>query len=354
MPAEVMETPKKRSSSLRPWLFGLLGAVLLIAVAWAIFWQLAVRQSALSLDAWLAREKAFHRTWTCPDRRMTGFPFKIAIACDKPHFDGMIFGRHYSGSLNGFVATAKFSYPSDVSIKVAPPFAVVSDDKTVDFNLAWNNLDVRLGGLLQNVPHVSIVGEGFNLRGHAEQVGRLAGRARRATATFAPDATRHDHAIHFHVVLKGASVPAVDAFLRTTASADSVADGDITQASFDPGHSLAATLDQWRVAGGRVELANFSVIRADTSFQAHGTLALNSAHRLDGHLDTQCVGFEPVLRRLGVDPGLITAGSLLASLLGGGDDSKKGPQPLRLRVGFDGGRLSIGPVRTSIKLPPLY
>jgi hypothetical protein len=308
----------------------------------------------LSLDAWITREKVFNRNWTCPDRRVTGFPFKIAIACGKPHFDGMIFGRHYAGSLNGFVATAKFSHPSDVSIKVAPPFAVVSDDKTVDINLAWNNLDVLLGGLLQNAPQVSIAGEGFSLHGHADQVGRLAGRARRVTATFAPDAARHDHAMHFHVVLKEASVPAVDAFLRSTIPADSVADGDVTQASFDPEHSLAATLDQWRAAGGHVELANLSVNRGETSFQAHGTLALNSEHRLDGQLDTQCVGFEPVLRRLGVDPGLITAGSLLASLLGGGDDAKKGPQPLRLRVGFDGGRLRIGPVRTSIKLPPLY
>src|SRR6185437_12060048 len=72
---------------------------------------------------------------------------KIAIACGKPHFDGMIFGQHYAGSLNGFVATARLSNPSEVTVKVASPFAVVSDDKTVDLNLAWKDLDVRLGGL---------------------------------------------------------------------------------------------------------------------------------------------------------------------------------------------------------------
>ncbi len=353
MAAEVMDT-LKRSPSLRPWLLALVGALVLIAIAWTVFWQLAVRQTTLSLDAWITREKAFNRNWSCPDRQVTGFPFKIAIACGKPHFDGMIFGQHYAGSLNGFVATARLSNPSEVTVKVASPFAVVSDDKTVGINLAWKDLNVRLGGLPRNVAKVSIAGEGFSLQGHAHAFGLLAGRARHVTATFAPDAARQDHALHFHVILKDASMPAIDSILRTTAPADSVADGDITQASLDPGRSLTTTLDKWRAAGGHIELTSFLVNRGETSLQAHGALTLDSAHRLDGQLDTRCVGFEPVLRRLGVDPGLIAAGSLLASLLGGGDETQKGPHPLRLRVKFDSGRLSIGPVRTSIRLPPLY
>lgn len=353
MPAEVMDT-LKRSPNLRPWLLALFGVVVLIAVGWTVFWQLAARQTSLSLNAWIAREKTFNRNWSCPDQQVTGFPFKIAIACGKPHFDGMIFGRHYAGALGGFVASARFSDPSKVAIKIASPFAVVSDDKAIDLNFAWKNLDVLLSGLLRNVAQVSIAGQEFSLQGHAHAFGVLAGHAHRVAASFAPDATRQDHAMRFHVVLKGASMPVVDAILRTTAPADSVADGDITQASFDPGHSLARTLDQWRAAGGHIELANFLANRGETRFQAHGELALDSAHRLDGQLDTRCVGFEPVLRRLGVDPGLIAAGSLLASLLGGGDETQKGPQPLRLRVKFDSGRLSIGPVRTSIRLPPLY
>jgi hypothetical protein len=353
MPAEMIET-LRRPPRFRPWLFLLFGAVVLLVVAWAIFWRLAAQQTAVSLDSWIAREKVFNRSWSCPDRQVAGFPFAIAIFCGKPQFAGLIFGRHYAGSLDSFTATAKLSSPNDVSVKVGSPFAAISDDKTVEINLAWSNLDIVLGGLPQNIAQVAISGTGFSLQGHAQGLGRLAGQAGSANATFARDPARQDHALHFHIVVNEASVPAIDGFLRTTALADSVADGDITEASVDPRRNLAATLDEWRAAGGHVELSNFSVNRGETNFQAHGALTLDDTHRVDGRLDTHCVGFEPVLRRLGVDPGLITAGSLLASLFGGGNDAKSGPQPLRLRIGFDSGRLSIGPVRTSIRLPPVY
>ncbi len=341
----------------RPWLILAAGLGFCLILAWTIFWHVAASQSASSLDAWIAREKAFHRNWNCPNRQVAGFPFAIEIACSKPHFDGNIFGRHYSGSLNGFVSTANFTNPSDVAVKVGSPFAVISDDKTVDITLAWDELDIRLGGLPQDVAEISIAGQGLSLEGHAHGIGALAGRASHVTATLRRDAERQDQAIHFHIALNGASFPAVDAFLGTATPAEIAAEGDITQASFDPARTLVETLDQWRAAGGRVDLANLAVTRGETKFQARGVLALDAAHQLGGRLDTECLGFEPVLRRLGVNPALITAGSLLSSLLGGGgqDDPKAaGPQPLHLLVGFDGGLLSIGPVRTSIRLPPLY
>ncbi|MGB8278270.1 MAG: DUF2125 domain-containing protein [Methylovirgula sp.] len=353
MTVEVMTL--RRRPRFGPWLIGLAGLGLFVILVWTIFWHVAAQQSASSLDAWIAQEKAFNRNWNCPNRQITGFPFTIEIGCSKPHFDGNIFGRHYSGSLNGFVATAKFTNPSDVAVKVVSPFAVVSDDKTVDIALAWDQLDILLGGLPQDVAKISIAGQGLSLQGHAQEIGVLAGRASRATATFTRDAGRQDQAIHFHIALNGASSPAVDAFLGSASPAEIAAEGDITQASFDPAQTLTQTLDQWRAAGGHVDLADLTVTRGETKFQARGTVALDSAHQLQAQLDMECLGFEPVLRRLGVDPALITAGSLLASLFGGGSHgAAAGPQPLHLLVGFDGGLLSIGPVRTSIRLPPLY
>lgn len=125
----------RRRSKLRPWLILIFGLVLFMPLGWTVFWRFAADQAAASLDAWIAREKAFHRVWTCPDRHIAGFPFAIKIACHKPHFAGNIFGRHYSGSLDGFIAKAKFTHPDDVAVKVVSPFAVVSDDKTINLAL---------------------------------------------------------------------------------------------------------------------------------------------------------------------------------------------------------------------------
>ncbi len=348
-------TTLRRRPRFGPWLIGLAGVGLFAILAWTIFWYVAAQQTAASLDAWIAREKVFNRNWSCPDRQIAGFPFAIEIACSKPHFEGAIFGRHYSGTLKGFRATAKLMSPSVVTVKVASPFAVTSDDKAVDLSLAWDRLDILLGGLPQDVAEVSVTGQTLSLQGHAQGLGPLEGRAGRARADITRDAGRADHAVHFRVVLNGASVSVVDALLGGASPADVTAEGDITQASFDPARTLTYTLDQWRSASGHVDLADVNMTRGETQFRAHGVLSVDPAHRLQGRLETDCLGFEPVLRRLGVDPALIDAGSLLASLLGGGShDAAAGPQPLHLPVSFDSGLLSIGPVRTSIRLPPLY
>lgn len=351
-----MAQTQRKPLSFRPWLIILVGLVLSIALVWTILWHVVAQQSALSLDAWIAREKAFDRNWTCPDRQVDGFPFTIEIACSKPHFEGIIFGRHYSGALSGFVAHAKFTSPNDVTARLASPFAIVSDDKTVALTLSWNRLDILLAGLPQDMATVSITGQGLSLQGHAQGLSTLQGRASRATATLARAASRQDHTYNFNLVLNDASFPAVDAVVGNAVPAEIAAEGDITQARFDPAKVPTESLNLWRAAGGHIDLAKLTVSRGEMKFNAHGMLTVDPTHRLQGRLDTECLGFEPVLRRLGVNPALITAGSLLTSLLGGGHASAStaGPQPLHLPIGLDAGRLNIGPIRTSIRLPPVY
>lgn len=352
----VGENPKLRKRRrLWPWLGLPVALVIIAAAGWIGFWFFAAQQTAGSLDAWIGREKLFHRNWTCPHRQFGGFPSGIEISCSKPTFDGMIFGRHYAGSLAGFTASAEFSKPNDVIIHVMSPFAALSDDKTIDLNLAWNNLDVHLGGLPSDVSDISMSGSGLKLQGHAQGVGALAASAQQGLARVSRDPANADRAIRFDVAFSGANVPAVDQFLGNAAPAEIAAAGVVTQASLDPSKTLVQTLDQWRVAGGHVDFAKLNVSRGETQIEAKGPLTLSPTHQLQGRLDTKCTGYETVLQRLGVDPALITAGSLLASLLGGSkEDEKSGTQPLHIPIGFNSGRLSVGPVRTSIQLPPLY
>jgi hypothetical protein len=335
------------------WVTWILGVLLLLGLAWTGFWIFAEHEAASSLDAWIAREKIFKRNWRCPDRRIAGFPSAITISCSKPQFDGLIFGRHYAGSLAGFVATAEFSHPSDVTVNAAPPFAATADDKSEDITLSWDQLSILLGGVPQNVTAISLTGQALSLHGQAKGFGALSGAAVHISASFAQPVDRQDRAIAFHIVLNGASSPLIDRFFGSAAAAEVTADGTITQASFDPAKTLAQTLDQWRAVGGEINFANLTVTHGETRLQAHGALSIDTAHELQGELDTKCVGFEQVLLKLGVDPALVTVGSLLTNLLSG-NSAKSGPQPLHLPVGFSSGRLSIGPVQTSIRLPPIY
>jgi hypothetical protein len=348
-----MAVKVRRNAGIRPWLVGLGGVLVLVLVGWTIFWNFAAHEAAASLDAWIAREKLFRRVWTCPDRQIGGYPAAIEISCAKPKFDGMIFGEHYLGSLAGFVATAQFSNPDDVTINVVPPFHAEPDDRSGNLEMSWDALAVRLGGIPQNVSEVSVSGTGIVVAGKTSQLQAMTMKAQHAHAVFTRDAGRQDRATHFQIDLQGTSIPAVDAYLGGSFPADVTASGDITEASFNPAKTVAQTLSQWSAAGGRIELSNFAATRGETKLEAHGTLGIDSAHEVQGQLDTKCVGFEQVLLKLGVDPAIVSAGSLLAALLNGSKDNK-GPQPLHLPVTFTEGRVSIGPVQTSLRVPPLY
>jgi hypothetical protein len=330
--------------------------LVLVAIAWTVLWRFAAGESEKTVAAWIEREKSFGRIWSCPDRSIGGFPFGIEIICAKPHFDGLIFGRHFSGGLGGFRAMAMVFHPTAVTTRLGSPFAVLSDDGQTNVELAWDGLNVVLTGTPQGLWHVDIGGKNLVWHGTVKDVGAVGGSAGRLSAEAAERPDQADRAYDFNVTVSAATLPDIDRFLDASVPANIEARGTVTQASFDPGRTLPENMDAWRAAGGRLDLAEASLAHGDTNFSAHGSLSIDDLHRVQGKLDTESRGFEPVLTRLGVNPTLVTAGALLSSILSGGSpgNADTPPDKLAVPVGFDSGRLTIGPVRTSIELPPLY
>lgn len=339
-----------------PWVAISVALLVVLALAWTIVWRLAAAESEKTIASWIDREKSFGRIWSCPERSVGGYPFGIEIACAKPRFDGLIFRRHFSGGLGGFQATAVVLHPTAVTARIGSPFAVLSDDRQTNLQLAWDRLNVALAGMPQGMWHVDIAGGNLAWRGTLEGAGAVRGAAGQLSAEAAERPDQTDRAYDFNVAISAATLPEVDRVLGSALPADIAARGTVTQASFDPERTLPENMDMWRAAGGRLDLAEASLTHGDSKFTARGSLSIDDLHRLQGRLDTQSHGLEPVLLRLGVNPTLVSAGALLSSLLSGGSSSGSDtpPNTLILRVGFDSGRLSIGPVRTPISLPPLY
>lgn len=355
--AEAPEAPEAKPwRRFLPWAAAALALLVFLASAWTLFWRFAAGQSEQTITAWIDREKGFGRIWSCPERRIAGFPFAIDIACTKPHFDGLIFGRHFSGGLNGFHAEAFLFQPSVVTARLGSPFAVLSDDRTTHLELAWDSLELVLDGLPQNVWRVSINADKITWRGTLEGLGGVIGRADRVVADAMAHPDQTDRAYDFNIAVSAASLPDLDRFLGAVLPTDIAAQGTVTKAIFNLAPSLAENMDTWRAAGGRLDLAEASLTHGDTKFTAHGSLHLDELHRIQGKLDTESRGLEPLLLRLGVNPVLVSAGTLLSSLIAGASPSggDTPPETLVVPVGFDDGRVSIGPARTSIRLPPLY
>ncbi|MEW6437693.1 MAG: DUF2125 domain-containing protein [Pseudomonadota bacterium] len=343
--------PTRKPPSPLVWLVGLL---IVAGLGWSGFWAFAAMQTGQALEAWVAREKTFGRVWSCPNPKIGGYPFAIAITCPSPRFDGLIFGHDYSGTLQGFHVTAPLTQPRDIAIAAGSPFVAVSKDDKVNFQLAWSNLNVRLNGLPQDLWQAEVNGQDFVLHGGA---GALAfgGKVNAAAVTAAQRAGDDGPALDFDVALTGANLPVIEQILGPGLAADVSAQGSVTKTDFETGLTPTQNLDRWTAAGGRVTLTSVSLTRGDTKFEAHGTFALNAEHRVDGHFETKSSGLEPVMQHYGIDPSLLSFGALLGNLLSGhSNEPQQSSAVLRLPVDLDGGRLVVGPIRTSIKLPPAY
>ena len=79
MTDDATSVPQRRS---RFWLFAPTVLLALVAAGWTTAWFMIRNQTSQALDAWFAREAALGRQWSCTNRTVGGFPFRIEVECD--------------------------------------------------------------------------------------------------------------------------------------------------------------------------------------------------------------------------------------------------------------------------------
>ena len=72
-------TPVRRHG--RFWLYAPFVLLALLAAGWSGIWGFARSKVDQELDAGLAREVRAGRNWTCRDRNVGGYPFRIEVRC---------------------------------------------------------------------------------------------------------------------------------------------------------------------------------------------------------------------------------------------------------------------------------
>ena len=95
--------------------------------------------------------------------------------------------------------------------------------------------------------------------------------------------------------------------------------------------------------------------KGDLKAEASGAVGLDDQHRLAGRLQAGLSGFGPLAEKLGIPLRAVEVGGLMAKLLNGsplGAPADAGN--VALPIILAGGNLSIGPVRTPVRLRPLY
>jgi hypothetical protein len=322
----------------------LVGALALALAGWSIFWYAASLKAESVLTAWMEREAQVGRNWICPDRRGGGYPFEIEISCVNPLFQSEILGKKFTGTLRGFHAAAPLLRPETIIAELDPPFTAKTSDGTLDVILQWGHLGLELVNRPERLARAALIGEQVTLQGKIGDISAITGGVGSFNGFAVSTPGRQDNAYDFRLAVNDALFPALASALGLQAPMSISVDGMITQADFSGAGKFEDRIERWRKTSGQIELKSARMTSGRSEFDAEGNLGLDDEHRIRGALDATIAGLDTALVRLGVDPATAAAGALVTSLMA------HAAMPLTLADGW----VSIGPLRTPVRLPPLY
>jgi hypothetical protein len=354
--------PVKRRRRLGLFLPYVLLAILVCA--WSVGWFWLRGRAEQEMDAWMAREAAAGRTWTCADRSVTGYPFRIELRCSAvtlARSDG-------SFRLGPTTAVAQVYQPRLVIVESQGPFHVQQGDLTGD--ASWSALQGSFHGAAGGFTRASLVVDGprVAVTGAGLQPVSVAGRHLELHARPNPARYEAEGAVDLALQLADAAIPNLDALTGNSAVLNASLDATLTHAPVIGTGAVPRELEKWRQAGGLLEIAALSLAKGDQRIQAKGALALDDAHRPAGQLDLRAAGVDTLIgsvvgQRFGSEKGALV-GQLVGGLLGLGRGAGRPEQappgsgpplkplpPLKL---VDGQVLFSGFPIPNVRVPPLY
>jgi hypothetical protein len=287
-----------------------------VAVAWSAGWFWIRNRAAQEIDGWTAREAAAGRNWTCADRSLTGYPFRIELRCSAVTLERSD-GRFRLGPTT---AVAQVYQPRLVVFESTGPFHVEQGGLTGD--ASWSGLQGSFHGASDGFTRASLVVDSPKVAVTGTDSGPFAvdGRHLELHARPAPGRFESEGAVDMSLRLTQAEVPQLDAFTGTQDPTDLALDATLTQATVLRTGPVPRELERWRRAGGALDLTALSLAKGAQRVQAKGTLALDSFHRPTGQLDLRAAGVDALVgsivgQHFGSDRGALV-GQLVGGLLG--------------------------------------
>lgn len=348
-------TPARRS---RLGLFLPVAFLVVLMAGWSAFWFVARARVHDAITIWLAQEAEQQRHWTCPDRSLGGFPFRFEVRCTDLQFTGTTPAGTVTGSVARFAAVAQVYKPNHVIVEAQGPL-VADQEGSERVTLDWRGFDASAVFTGNRLERFSIVveepvvriGQGDGTGGGIE-VGRAGGWQSHLRIDPARPADEHVYDLAF--TLRDARIPALDAALGNAEPATFAFQGAITEAAPFTAQAPSVEFERWRLAGGRLEIEEFTAAKGQQRLRARGQFALDEERRPLGRIEAAVAGLDDLLPRFGVGGrgGGLLAGGL--AILGGGrrDGDDAGLTSLPPVVLRDG-QVLVGPLRVGT-VAPLY
>jgi hypothetical protein len=334
--------------------------VLVAAVigGWSTYWYMASKKAEAALAAWTAREASAGRVWVCPAPALGGYPFTVEISCANATFQGTLLGTtKLTGTLAQFHAATQLIEPNLLVAELEPPFVAKTSDGALNIVAQWSKMTFETEGTPEALARVALVGHEVLVQGTMGDLGTTKVDIGRFNTYAVRIPERADLAYKVMLGVNNFSAPALERVIDLAARTGFSFEGTITRADFGGMSPIEDQIERWRTSNGHIDVTSARFASGTRKFEAQGGLDLDSEHRVRGQLDAEISGLDPILKQLGVDPVILSAGAALADLLGGkpqGDGAGHGVTRLHVPLAVSDGYLAVGPVRTSIRLPPLY
>ncbi len=336
----------------RFWLYTPFVLLLLLAIAWSIAWFVIRNRAADALDSWLAAEARSGRQWTCGDRTIAGYPFRIEIVCNSLDLKrGAV-----TASFGRTEAVAQVYQPRRIITEVAGPLRVT--DGAVTVQGTWDLLQASINATPAGLQRLSLAATAPKVTVTGMGGGEIAGSGSRLELHVRPNPSRAgEQARDVAASVTEARIPLLDALIGGGEPANLNTDVTVTRADGFKGGTIAEEMELWRKAGGKLDILMLAATKGSRQIEAKGDLRLDEQHRPAGQLNLAAAGLDGLLGNL---TGGRLGGNLLGMLLGQGRTAPAQPNakpqlaslpPLRLENGF----LAMGPfVIPNVKLQPLY
>ena len=322
--------------------------LLLIVAGWTVFWFRAESRANGVIDAWLARESAHGRRYTCADRAIGGYPFEIHVTCSQITVE--LPGEHTPvvARAAGFVGLAQIYDPRHIIIELKGPLLIGPAGADPAVALSWKLGEASVVGTPNAADQrISIVLDDPVLR-TAGTNGAVLGRADHLELH-----SRHDPDVagRYDVLAHASHITAAPTKRWFGGPLDAQFQVGVTGIDAIPRASLSDLLHRFAAADGKLDVALIRLDAPDIAAEARGTVTLDAAGRPEGRLLVTGRAAPALLDGVfaGRNADLVRFGLALLgqpAVLGG-------KRATRVEVHATKGKLSIGPITVGA-IPSLY
>lgn len=344
------EAPARRAS--RFWLFAPFALLVLVAVAWTAAWFVIRDRTTRGIDNWLAAEAAGGRQWTCQDRAVSGYPFRILVTC------GRLTAKRGAteADVGSLAAVAQVYTPRHIIVQIGGPLRAT--DGSANLEGRWSLLDMSIRTSREGLQRASMVMRDASFTSSGPDRSAVTTSSARFEAHLRPNPARAETEGAIDLIMRSvdAVVPGLDQLVGGREPATIEAQLTVTQAANMGSRPPMQEVETWRAAGGRVDLVLLALSKGTRRIEAKGQFTLDDQRRPTGRIDSATANVEGLLGRVVNGAGGLMAmlGPRLQAQAKGGAPTDPALKPLP-QIRLADGRVFLGPLPTpGLVVPPLY